>query len=138
MTDLVLRPALSITMPSDYEEIPYAEIIEEIPSNIHFLESNTDSITLYDLTQSCIVPTYADQTLTIAHQDFVNTVQDAARDFFTGEIINLPEIRVSHEVKGRIPSALHKKPSELLESEKTRFFSATCFCIYDPFYYCNH
>lgn len=137
MTDLVLRPALSITMPqnSDFEDIPYAEIIEEetsIPSNVNFLESNTDAITLDDLTQSCIVPTWGNQELTIAHQDFINTVYDAAKDFYQGETINTPAIRVSHEVKGRIPSALHKKPTELLPSEKTRFFQRLAFAFTIP------
>ncbi|MBO5853376.1 MAG: DUF3871 family protein, partial [Bacteroidales bacterium] len=68
----------------------------------------------------------------ISHQDFISTVHDAACNVFAGETINNPEIRVSHIVRGRIPSALNKRSSELLESEKTQFYQRLAFAFTIP------
>ena len=101
-------------------------------SSVNFLEANTNSISLEELTEQCVVPTWANQELTISHQDFINTVHDAALNVFSGETVNSPEIRVSHIVRGRIPSALGKRSSELLESEKTQFFQRLAFAFTIP------
>lgn len=102
------------------------------PTSVNFLEANTNSISLEELTEQCVVPTWANQELTISHQDFISTVHDAACNVFAGETINTPEIRVSHIVRGRIPSALGKRSSELLESEKTQFFQRLAFAFTIP------
>ena len=103
-----------------------------ISTSVNFLEANTNSITLEELTEQCVVPTWANQELTISHQDFISTVHDAACNVFAGETINTPEIRVSHIVRGRIPSALGKRSSELLESEKTQFYQRLAFAFTIP------
>lgn len=104
----------------------------EQSANVNFLEANTNAITLEELTEQCVVPTWANQELTISHQDFISTVYDAACNVFAEETINTPEIRVSHIVRGRIPSALGKRSSELLESEKTQFFQRLAFAFSIP------
>ena len=45
--------------------------------SVNFLEANTNAITLEELTEQCVVPTWANQELTISHQDFITTVHDA-------------------------------------------------------------
>ena len=119
------------------EDVPFEEIHEEpvTPTNINFLEANTDAITIDALTRLCVVPTWGNQELTISHQDFINTVYEATKDFYFGETVNAPAIRVSHEVKGRIPSALHKKANELLESDKTKFYQRLAFALTVPTIY---
>ena len=102
------------------------------PTSVNFLEANTNAITLEELSELCVVPTWANQELTISHQDFINTVHDAACNVFAGETINNPEIRVSHIVRGRIPSALGKRSSELLDSEKTQFYQRLAFAFTIP------
>ena len=102
------------------------------PTSVNFLEANTNAITLEELAEQCVVPTWANQELTISHQDFINTVHDAACNVFAGETINTPDIRVSHIVRGRIPSALGKRSSELLESEKTQFYQRLAFAFTIP------
>jgi hypothetical protein len=99
---------------------------------VNFLEANTNAITLEELAEQCVVPTWANQELTISHQDFINTVHDAACNVFAGETVNTPEIRVSHIVRGRIPSALGKRSSELLECEKTQFYQRLAFAFTIP------
>ncbi|WP_310505512.1 DUF3871 family protein [Bacteroides faecis] len=59
-----------------------------------------------------------DNPLTISHQNFIEKVYQAANDCFLERTIRNIECRVSHPVIGRIPTALHKKASELREDEK--------------------
>ena len=101
-------------------------------TSVNFLEANTNAISLEELTEQCVVPTWANQELTISHQDFINTVHNAACNVFAGETVNNPDIRVSHIVRGRIPSALGKRSSELLECEKTQFYQRLAFAFTIP------
>ena len=101
-------------------------------SGISFLEANTDAITMNELANKCVVPTWANQELTIAHQDFISCVHDAASSFYAGERLNSPDIRVSHIVRGRVPQALGKKASEFLECEKTQFYQRLAFAFTIP------
>ena len=118
------------------EYVPFEEVREEekvsIKSNVNFLEANTSEISIEELTTQCVVPTWANQELTISHQDFIHTVHEAAQTMFSGETICEPAIRVSHIVRGRVPSALGKKASELLESEKTQFYQRLAFAFTIP------
>jgi len=138
MTNLAIAAAPAYQLQSTPQHTVAMEANMEVRPNesrstsVHFLESNTNSITLDDLSNTCIVPTYADQTLTLSHQDFINTVWDAAKAFYNAETINVPEVRVSHEIQGRIPSALHKAKNELLETDKTRFFQRLAFAFTIP------
>ena len=130
-----------VIMPTEHRESlnmgEFAEdaIIVEEQSNISFLEANTDAISMSELANKCVVPTWANQELTIAHQDFISCVHDAAKSFYMGEQVNDPEIRVSHIVRGRVPSALGKKASELLECEKTQFYQRLAFAFKIPSIY---
>ena len=101
-------------------------------TSVNFLEANTNAITLEELAEQCVVPTWANQELTISHQDFISTVHDAACNVFAGETINTPDIRVSHIVRGRTANSLHKRTSELLESEKTQFYQRLAFAFTIP------
>ena len=118
------------------EYVNFEEVREEekvsVKSNVNFLEANTSEISIEELTSQCVVPTWANQELTISHQDFIHTVFEAAQTMFSGEKINEPAIRVSHIVRGRVPSALGKRASELLESEKTQFYQRLAFAFTIP------
>lgn len=118
------------------EYVPFEEVREKekvsIKSNVNFLEANTSEISIEELTSQCVVPTWANQELTISHQDFIHTVHEAALTMFSGETVNDPAIRVSHIVRGRVPSALGKRASELLESEKTQFYQRLAFAFTIP------
>lgn len=118
----------------------YAEeavIVEEAPRNVkHFIEANTEEATLNHLQHECITPVFSkDNELTINHAAFIETIQDAASSFFSGETIDTPEIRVSHVVKGRIPEAIRKPVNQLLESDKTIYYERAAFSIDIPTVY---
>lgn len=101
-------------------EIVEAEVInEEVGEEYHpnFIESNTQAITLEELTENNIIPTFADNSLTISHQNFIGAVRSAAEKVF-GELTPV-ECRVSHPVHGRLASAQNKRTEDLTDSEKT-------------------
>ncbi|RGM93099.1 DUF3871 family protein [Phocaeicola plebeius] len=137
MRDLVIMPSMAQNQ-SRFNLGEYAEkaiIIQDeltVQPSVNFLEANTDAITMDELVNKCVVPTWANQELTIAHQDFISCVHDAACSFYAGERVNAPEIRVSHIVRGRTPQSLGKKASELLECEKTQFYQRLAFAFTIP------
>ncbi len=109
-------------------EDDYDETAEEEETSGHhpnFIESNTQGITLRELAETNIIPTFSDNTLTISHQNFIGAVCQAASQVF-GEL-SYPECRVSHPIIGRIPSAQYKKTSELTDDEKTIFYQRMAF-----------
>jgi hypothetical protein len=71
------------------------------------------------------VPTFSDNSLTIAHQNAIAAVYKAAEDVF-GELTP-PECRVSHAINGRVASAIHKPAKDLTDEEKTIFYQRLAF-----------
>lgn len=119
------------TLGINDKDIIEAEVIEEEDwgdNHPNFIESNTQAITLEELTNKNIIPTFCDNTLTISHQNFIGSVVEVAKKVF-GEL-TVPELRVSHPIIGRVPSAQHKKASELRDDEKTTFYQRMAFCAH--------
>ena len=122
-----IEPMEGKIAPDLEEHITEAGVLEEWDEDNHpnFIESNTQSVTLRELSENCIVPTFADNSLTIPSQSFIESVIEAGKSVF-GELTPV-EIRVSHPVNGRVPSALHKKTNELTEDEKTLYYQRMAF-----------
>ena len=119
------------TLGINDKDIIEAEVIEDEDwgdKHPNFIESNTQAITLDELTNKNIIPTFCDNTLTISHQNFIGSVVEVAKKVF-GEL-TVPELRVSHPIIGRVPSAQHKKASELRDDEKTTFYQRMAFCAH--------
>ena len=51
---------------------------------------------------------------------------------FSHHSIDAPEIRISHQIKGRTPSAIHKSAKDLLDHEKTQYYERMAFIIRVP------
>lgn len=150
MEGMILRPvqqpmlAPNMTAPQEQKQSVLLPVI--IPStntslvptrkNLPFIEANTSEVTLDHLKSECIIPVFSkDNEETIAHQSFIETVYEAACEVFRGERIDAPSVRVSHIVKGRIPEAIHKPASQLLDSEKTIYYERMMFCFEIPSIY---
>ncbi len=98
-----------------------------------FIEANTQEVLLRELKQNCIIPVFSkDNEKTIAHQEFIEIAQECAGSIFNHHSISTPEIRVSHQIKGRIPEAIHKPAQELLDFEKTQYWERMAFIIRIP------
>ena len=96
----------TITMPFEGEVITNNDGAKG-KRHPNFIESNTQEISLEELTERNIIPTFSDNSLTISHQNFISAVTKVASNVF-GELTPV-ELRVSHPIIGRIPSAQHKK-----------------------------
>ena len=72
------------------EEVTIIQDEATAKSGVSFLEANTDEITMNELANKCVVPTWANQELTIAHQDFISCVHDAAGSFYGRERMRKP------------------------------------------------
>ena len=105
---------------------------EEI-SRGNFIEANTKQVKLNHLTNDTIIPVFAkDNETTISHSDFIDTAQRAIKAVYQEEIQRSPNIRVSHIIKGRTPSAIGKPVKELLDYEKTLYYERMAFMIEIP------
>jgi len=98
-----------------------------------FIVANTTEIELEHLKQDCIIPVFSkDNEKTIAHQEFIDVVYESVSKLFPYQSIAEPEIRVSHQIKGRTPNAIHKNAKDLLEHEKTIYYERMAFVVKIP------
>lgn len=113
----------------DVEPILSGREVKKLP----FIEANTKEVTIEHLKDNCIVPVFSkDNEITISHPNFIESVWEAANRVFPSESIELPEIRVSHIIKGRTPEAIHKSVKDLLEEDKTIYYERMMFCFEIP------
>ena len=116
---------LSLSKQFDLGEPATAGALDPDPDNHpNFIESNTNAITLEELSNN-LIPTWADNSLTISHTNFIRTVRAAAEQVF-GNLTPV-EIRTSHPIQGRRPEAIHKKQNELTENDKTIYYQRMAF-----------
>ena len=102
---------------------------EEI-SRGNFIEANTKQVNLNHLKNDTIIPVFAkDNETTISHSDFIDTTQKAIKAVYEGQSQRFPNIRVSHVIKGRTPSAIAKAVRDLLPHEKTIYYERMAFMI---------
>ena len=132
MRTLDLLPTRRSDLQEIAETVDFMEVVQPKKDNPHFIEANTQEVTLQHLTNDCIIPSFASMEETISHQSFIGAIVDAAKDYFQGETFDYPEIRISHPINGRISSAMGKKAADLTEEEKTLFYQRMCFCFEIP------
>lgn len=98
-----------------------------------FIEANTNEVSYLELKEEHIIPVFSSTNEPlISHQELVDCVYSATKNWFQDEVVLQPSIRVSHPVKGRIPEAKYKKASELESWEQTLFYERMMFCIEVP------
>jgi hypothetical protein len=116
---------------------PESQIIDEAEVIIYprrnFIEANTLKVELDHLKNDCVIPVFAkDNESTISHFELINCTREVIEDILQYKGVLKPEIRTSHEIKGRIPSAIGKPAKELLEHEKTIYYERVAFVIEIP------
>ena len=106
-------------------------VVQTTRSN--FIEANTKKVTLEHLKKDCIIPVFAkDNESTISHYQFIHKTREIAQDLFPELDVSEPQIRTSHIIKGRIPSAIGKPAKELKEHEKTLYYERCAFVMEIP------
>lgn len=99
----------------------------------NFIEANTTKVSLDHLKNDCTIPVFAkDNESTISHFEFINSVKEVVEDILNNKGSLKLDIRVSHVIKGRIPTAIGKPANELLDSEKTIYYERMAFVVEIP------
>ena len=98
-----------------------------------FIEANTKEVSLSHLKEDCIIPVFSkDNESTISHFQFIDRTKEVVRDLFSEFRVSEPDIRVSHMIKGRIPSAIGKPVKDLQDHEKTIYYERCAFLMHIP------
>lgn len=118
----------------EYNERPLEMVVDDAPSiGNDFIVANTEIVTLNHLRDDCIVPVFTkDNEITISHFQFIDEVYNRMKESLGDHKINNPSVRVSHVIKGRVPSAIGKSVKELMDHEKTRYYERCAFSIDVP------
>ena len=127
---LELKPVSNTTAISSATVVTESNVITK---KTPFIEANTIDVRLDHLQKECIIPVFSkDNEKTIAHQEFIEMAYNSALKVFEKQQVSMPEIRVSHQVKGRIPDAIHKPAKDLLEHDKTIYYERMAFIMQIP------
>ena len=95
-----------------------------------FIEANTMQSSLEEVKNDHIIPVFIkDNNTLISHADFVETTMDVVEQYYPSETVLSPNIRLSHPIKGRVPSAKNKAANDLLEHEKTIHYERMAFIV---------
>ncbi len=98
-----------------------------------FILGNTQEIELQSLQDDYLIPVFSrDNTETISHSEFINTIMDAAQTHFQGEQFLTPQVRVSHEMKLRTRTGYGKLVENLTDDDSNSYFQRMMFMIEIP------
>lgn len=102
-------------------------------TNRSFIEANTTQVNLSHLKNECIIPVFSkDNESTISHYEFVQETREVVKDLFPEFNVAEPNIRTSHMIKGRVPSAIGKPAKDLKDFEKTLYYERCAFILEIP------
>ncbi|GAB2605981.1 DUF3871 family protein [Spirosoma areae] len=105
----------------------------ETSSENAFIVANTLPASLREIREQHIIPVYSkDNEPLISHADFIEATYETVYQYFPQEIVLEPSVRVSHPIKGRIPSARNKPAKDLADWEKTLYYERAAFAIEVP------
>lgn len=98
-----------------------------------FIEANTEEVELEEIANDHIIPVFVkDNEPLISMPEFIDRTIGVVHHAFENEEILEPAVRISHPVKGRIPSAKGKPADQLEEHEKTLYYERMAFVIQIP------
>ncbi|TDN95314.1 uncharacterized protein DUF3871 [Salegentibacter sp. 24] len=117
--------------PIQNQMVEEKEVVSSNKTN--FIEANTKKVTLKHLKEDCVVPVFArDNESTISHYEFILKTREIAQDLFPEFSVSEPEIRTSHLIKGRIPSAIGIPAKELKSHQITKYYERCAFVMEIP------
>ncbi len=97
-----------------------------------FVEANTLPVQLHEMESSHIIPVYTkDNHALISQHEFIYATYNVLSEIHANDILG-PYIRVSHPIRGRVPSARFKKVHELLPHEETLYYERMMFVYIIP------
>ena len=116
---------------TEHQIIDEKEVVQFPRRN--FIEANATEVSLCHLQNECTIPVFAkDNECTISHFEFIDSTKEVIEDILQFKGVLEPDIRVSHVIKGRVPTAIGKPAKELLDDEKTIYYERMAFVIEIP------
>ena len=110
-----------------------ASTSDSVATSKAFITANTIESSLEEIKQHHVIPVFVkDNEPVISHADFIESTICIVNDIFHGEAILKPTVRLSHEIKGRVPEAKGKSAKELLAHERTIYYERCAFIIEIP------
>ena len=92
-----------------------------------YIMGNSEPISLQSIKQDHIIPVHTkDNSALISQSDFVEAVYGELSGFGYQDI-SIPQVHVSHKIKGRIPEARDKRKEDLLPHEETIYYERMIF-----------
>ena len=111
-----------------YKNASTVMVEEELP----FIDANTIPMSLEEIDHHHIIPVFTkDNQALISQHEFIQLTDRLLLSTYKDKVMG-PYIRVSHPIKGRIPSARHKKAHELLPEEETLYYERMMFVFIIP------
>jgi hypothetical protein len=124
---------VTVQQPKTFTSFEDVIEVETLSTSKPFIEANTIESSLPEIKQQHLVPVFVkDNACTISIAEFIEATQEATSNAFKGNKILSPSIRLSHPIKGRIPSAKNKSVTELLDTDKTLYYERCAFIIELP------
>jgi hypothetical protein len=124
---------VTVQQPKTFTSFEDVIEVETLSTSKPFIEANTIESSLPEIKQQHLVPVFVkDNACTISIAEFIEATQEATNNAFKGHKILSPSIRLSHPIKGRIPSAKNKSVAELLDTDKTLYYERCAFIIEVP------
>jgi hypothetical protein len=121
------------TLVPEKVEFPSIEGIQPTSTAKPFIEANTIPSTLEEIRNSHIIPVFIkDNETLISQAEFIDITMECVSSVYSSERILSPSIRLSHPIKGRVPSAKEKPVNALQEHEKTLYYERMAFVIEIP------
>jgi hypothetical protein len=107
--------------------------VEAVSDTRTFILANTVEGNFQEIKNTHLVPVFSRcNSPLISQADFITVTQEAVKEFFGDVEILPPAIRLSHEIKGRIPSARNKPAHQLEDHEITLMYDKMMFAIDIP------
>ncbi len=125
---------LPVGIVPEEADIPSTENESSLTSNAKpFIEANTIPSSLEEIRNNHIIPVFIkDNETLISQSEFMDITMDCVSSVYSSERILSPSIRLSHPIKGRVPSAREKPANALQDHEKTLYYERMAFVIEIP------
>lgn len=122
-----------ILLPEKAESSSIEGVMQPTSTAKPFIEANTMPSSLEEIRNHHIIPVFIkDNETLISQAEFIDITMECVSTVYSAERILSPSIRLSHPIKGRVPSAKEKPVNALQEHEKTLYYERMAFVIEIP------
>lgn len=97
-----------------------------------FIEGPTVGSSLEEIKNNHLIPVFKDGVPVISHSDFIEAAYETISNYYPGEVVLKPAVRLSHPIEGRKPEARNKPVQYLEPQDKTIYWDRMAFVVEVP------